>query len=50
MHENFMIDQMNEFVKMLKGEPNEMVTAEYGRDVISALEQAFNQIENEVQV
>ncbi len=45
VHDNFMIDQMNEFIKMLKGEPNEMVTAEYGRDVIAALEEAFNQIE-----
>lgn len=45
MHDNFMIDQMNEFVKMLKGEPNEMVTAEYGRDVIAVLEEAFKQIE-----
>lgn len=45
MHDNFMIDQMNEFIKMLKGEPNEMVTAEYGRDVIAALEKAFEQFE-----
>ncbi len=46
MHENFMIDQIAEFIKMMKGEPNEMVTAEYGRDVIATLEQAFEQIEN----
>lgn len=36
--------QMVEFVKLLRGEENEMVTPEYGRRVISALERAFAQI------
>ena len=44
MHENFMIDQINEFVKMLKGEENEMATAEYSRSIIAALDEAFAQI------
>ncbi len=42
---NFMEPQLSEFVKLLKGEENEMVSPEYGRDVIAVLEQAFNQIE-----
>lgn len=41
---NFMDGQMEEFVKMLKGEENEMVTAEYGRDVIAVLEEAYKQL------
>lgn len=36
--------QMVEFVKLLNGEENEMVTPEYGRSVISVLERAFAQI------
>lgn len=36
--------QMREFVKLLCGEENEMVTPEYGREVISVLERAFTQI------
>ena len=36
--------QMVEFVKLLRGEENEMVTPEYGAEVISALERAFAQI------
>ena len=37
--------QMTEFVKLMNGEENEMVTPEYGREVISVLERAFAQIE-----
>lgn len=36
--------QMVEFVKLLSGEENEMVTPEYGLEVISVLERAFAQI------
>lgn len=41
---SLMDDQLREFVKMLRGEPNEMATPEYGRTVIAALESAFSQI------
>lgn len=37
-------DQLREFVKLVRGEPNEMATPEYGRTVIAALESAFSQI------
>lgn len=39
-----MEDQLREFVKLVRGEPNEMATPEYGRTVIAALESAFSQI------
>lgn len=42
---NFMEDQIEEFVKFLKEEPSEIVTAEYARDVICALETAYKQAE-----
>ncbi len=45
MSRNFMEDQLIEFVKLMKGEENEMVSPEYGRDVIAVLENAFSQIE-----
>lgn len=41
---SLMDDQLREFVKMLREEPNEMATPEYGRTVIAALESAFSQI------
>ena len=42
---NFIDAQLIEFVKLIKGEETEIVSPEYGRAVIAALEQAFNQIE-----
>ena len=36
--------QLAEFVKLLDGEDSEIVTPEYGRDVIAVLEKAFSQI------
>lgn len=41
---NFMEDQLIEFVKLLKGEENECASPEYGKTIISVLEQAFEQI------
>lgn len=37
--------QLEEFVKFLDGEPSEIVTPEYGRAVIAAVEEAIRQIE-----
>lgn len=36
--------QLREFIKLVRGEPNEMATPEYGKVVIAALESAFRQI------
>lgn len=41
---NFMEGQLEEFIKLLKGEENEVVSPDYGRDVIAVLEKAFTQI------
>ena len=40
----FMPAQLVEFVKLLKGEENEMVTPAYGREVIRVLDEVFAQI------
>ena len=42
-NDDLMGQQITEFVKMIKGEENELVTPEYGKAVINVLEQAFAQ-------
>lgn len=39
---SFMEKQLCEFVKLLRGEKNEMASAEYGRKIICALEQLYD--------
>ncbi len=43
--ENVAGEQIEEFVKMIEGEENALVTPHYGRDVIDVLEKAFLQME-----
>lgn len=43
-NDEFITFQLEEFVKLMKGEPSEVVTPEYGREVIRVLEEIFRQI------
>ncbi len=43
--DDIMYDQLNEFVKLIRGEENELITPEYGKKVIEVLEKAFVEIE-----
>ena len=38
---DLLYDQLVEFVKYLKGEESKVVTPEYGRDVIAAIEKIY---------
>jgi len=42
---NIFTAQINEFVKWLKGEPNELVTPEYAREIVSVLEKIYDAID-----
>ena len=39
---NLMYEQLNEFMKFLKDEPNKMATSEYGHEIISVLNMILN--------